>query len=288
MIIIHAAQLAGKLTLWAEDSDQPSQSDHAPAGRHPRSVDARHLADAVGVTLDEPAGAEMAATIWLPSRGNSPLPSETLAGPAPRSRAKPRIKPWRVPVLRLSSARAIDLLQRWQNGRVVTPGVVLGPDVAYWRYVMLFATGLTVRQQFLPNVIRHGDSIKAMWTPFYVGDDAHRLAELASAMPASARAMTTTSADRPPITPPQAVLKEFISSLVNHIVRQDAKGGTREFDSAHDAWLHALTTSDGAIHAADAQLQQLRRQVAEWHRPIAVAANSPYRLCLQPGRTAGT
>ena len=281
MIIIHAAQLAGQLTLWTEDTDQPSQSDHAPGGRHPSSVAARHLADAVGVTLDEPASPEMEATIWLPSRGNNPIPSEALAGPAPRSRAKPRIKPWRVPVLRLSSAQAIDLLQRCQNGRVLTPGVALGPDVAYWRHVMLFAAGLTVRQQFLPNVIGRGDGTKAVWTPLYVGDDAYRLAELASAMPASARAMTTTSTDRPPTTPPQAVLKEFIASLVNHIVRQDAKGDTLEFNSAHDAWLHALTMADGAIDAADAQLQQLRRQVAEWHRPIAVAANSPYRLCLR-------
>ena len=281
MIIIHAAQLAGQLTLWGEDSDQPSQSDHALDGRHPRCVDAEHLAEAVGLTLEEPTSAEMEATIWLPSRGNNPIPSEALAGSAPRSRAKPRIKPWRVPVLRLSSAQAIDLLQRRQDGRVLTPGVALGPDVAYWRHVMLFATGLTVRQQFLPNVTRHGDRTKAVWTPLYVGDDAHRLAELASAMPPSARAMTTASADRPPTTPPQAILKEFIASLVNHIVCQDAKGGTPEFASAHDAWLHALTTSDGAIHAANAQLQQLRRQVAEWHRPIAVAANSPYRLCLR-------
>ena len=281
MIIIHAAHLGGKLTLWGEDSDQPSPSDHAPDGRHPRCADARRLAETVGVVSEYPGNSQAEATIWLPSRGNNPIPSEALAGPAPRSRAKPRIKSWRVPVLRLSGGQAIELMQRCQNGRVLAPGTALGPDVAYWRHVMLFAAGLTVRQQFLPNVIGRGDSTKAVWTPLYVGDDAHRLAELASAMPASARAMTATSADRPPTPPPLAVLKEFIASLLNHMVRQGAKGSTREFDSAHDAWLHALTTSDGAVHAADPQLQQLRRQVAEWHRPIAVAANSPYRLCLR-------
>ena len=280
MIIIHAAQLAGQLTLWGEDSDQPSQSDRAPDRRHPRCAGAGFLAEAAGVTLEDHTRVETRApyqeeaTIWLPSRGNSPMPSEALAGPAPKSRAKPRIKPWCVPVVRLSGGQAIELLQRSQNGRVLAPGVVLGPDAAYWRHVMLFAAGLTVRQQFLPNVIRRGDGTEAVWTPLYVGDDAHRLAELASAMPASARAMTTTSKDRLPSTPPQAVLKEFIASFVNHMVRQDAKGGTPEFDSAYDAWLHALTTAGGEIHAANPQLQQLRRQVAEWHRPIAVAANS--------------
>lgn len=51
------------------------------------------MAEAVGIAPEDHADAEMEATIWLPSRGNNPIPSEALAGPAPRSRAKPRIKP---------------------------------------------------------------------------------------------------------------------------------------------------------------------------------------------------
>ena len=152
------------------------QSDPASDGSHPRCADARRLSEAVGVTLEDPASAEMEASIWLPSRANSPLPSEALAGPASKSRAKARIKPWRVPVTRLSNAQAIDLLQCSQNGRVLTHGTALSHDVAYWRHIMLFAAGLTVRQQFLPNVIQRGDRTKAVWTPLYVCGDAHRLA----------------------------------------------------------------------------------------------------------------
>ena len=113
------------------------------------------------------------ATIWLPSRGNNPIPSEALAGPALKSRAKPRIKPWRVPTLRLSSGQAIELLQRCQDGRVLAaPGIVLSHDVLYWRHVLLFAAALTARQQFLPNVAQNGENTKAVWTPLYIGDDA--------------------------------------------------------------------------------------------------------------------
>ena len=304
MIIIHAAQFAGKLTLWGEDSDQPWQSKQTPDRRHPRCVDSKRLAEAVDITPEDPADeavditpedpadSETEAAICLSSRGHNPLPSEALAGPASKSKAKHHIKPWRVPVIRLSSGQAIRLLQRCQNGRVLTPGIALSHDVIYWRHVMLFAAGLTVRQQFLPDVIQHGGHTKAVWTPLYVGDDAHRLAELAKAMPASARALTMPpqtvlkakpASARASTMPPQAVLKEFIANLVNHIVRQDVDttGDIPRFDSAHDAWLHALTTLDGIVHATEAQLQQLRRQVAEWHRPIAVAANSPYRLCLR-------
>ena len=281
MIIIHAAQLDGSLTLWGEDSDSPPPSGRPSGVHHPRCASASRLAEAVGVTPANRADAKAEATVWLPSRGNNPMPSEALADPALKSRAKPRIKPWRVPILRLSSGQAIELLQRCQHGRVLAPGIVLSHDVAYWRHVMLFAANLTTRQQFLPNVAQSGEKTKAVWTPLYIGDDAHRLATLAKMMPAPARAMTTTSADRPPTTPPQAVLKEFIASLVNHIIRQDATGGSARFDSAHDAWLYALKSADGVVHASAAQIQQLRRQVAEWHRPIAAAANSPYRLCLR-------
>ena len=93
MIIIHAVTLSGSLTLWGEDADQPSQPDQAPDALHPRCADARRLAETVGVTPEDPAGTAAEATIWLPSRGNSPFPSGALAGPAPKSRAKPRIKP---------------------------------------------------------------------------------------------------------------------------------------------------------------------------------------------------
>ena len=86
-----------------------------------------------------------------------------------------------------SSGQAIKLLQRSQDGRVLAPGIVLSHDVAYWRHVMLFAAALTARQQFLPNVAQTGANTKSVWTPLYIGDDANRLAELAKAMPASAR-----------------------------------------------------------------------------------------------------
>ena len=281
MIIIHAAQMSGGLTLWGEDWDQASPSDEVLEGRHPRSANAKRLAEAVGIAPGDCADTEAAATVWLPSRGKSPVPSEALAGPPPRSRAKPRIKPWRVPALRLSSGQTIELLQRCENGRVLTPGMVLSADVVYWRQVMLFAAALTARQQYLPSVIQRRGRTEAVWTPLYLGDDAHRLSELARVMPGSARAMTGASDDGPPTTPPQAVLKEFIANLVNHIIREEVTQGSVGFDSAHDAWVHALTSADGNVHATDAQLQQLRRQVMEWHQPMATTANAPYRLCLR-------
>ena len=103
-------------------------------------------------------------------------------------------------------------------------------------------------------------------------------------MPPSARALTDTEATDPPATPAQAVLREFITAQVDHLARAGAdpeNPAQPRFDSAHDAWLYALGQANPAVRGNPAQFQQLRRQVAEWQRPLAIAANSPYRLCLR-------
>ena len=286
MLIIHAAHLDGSLALWGEDSDPPPQPDRQPSDHHPRSASANRMAEVLGFGPDDQAAAEAMAIAWLPTQGRNPVPSETMANPAHRSRAKPRIKPWRVPVLKLTTPSTLQILHRFKHNHVPRTGVILSANVAYWQQVVLFAAALAARQQFLPSVAQRGEQAEAVWTPLFIGDDAHRLAELAKAMPGSARALTPLNASREPDTPPQAALKEFITGLMNHIVRQDPDKSAvipprTPFDSAHDAWIHALTKPDRTVHASPARLQHLRRQVGEWQRPIAVAANSPYRICLR-------
>ena len=125
----------------------------------------------------------------------------------------------------------------------------------------------------------------------FIGEDAHRLAELAGLMPASARALTGTGATEPPATPAQAVLRDFITVQVDHLARTGTDPenlAQPELDSAHDAWLSALGQANPVVRGNPAQLQQLRRQVAEWQRPLAIAANSPYRLCLRLEEPRGT
>ena len=164
-------------------------------------------------------------------------------------------------------------------------------DLAYWTHALPLAASLTARQQFLPSLSERGDQTVAAWIPVFIGEDAHRLAELAGLMPPSARALTGTETTDPPAEttdPPansaQAVLREFITVQVDHLARvgTDTKNPAQpQFDSAHDAWLSALGQANPAVRSSPAQLQQLRRQVAEWHRPLAIAVNSPYRLCLR-------
>ncbi len=279
MLVLHTAQFEDGLFLWGEDS-APRQ-DQPNTHRHPGCAEIDLLLEAI----DLPSHGDMAgeATVWLPSRGNAPIPSSPLAGDLPRSRARPRIQPWRVSVVRLDAAAAALFLERCQDRPVLKPGVALGPEIAYWYRAHLFGLSLATRQQYLPSMAGHGDRLIAAWKPVFIGDDAHRLSQLAQLMPSSARAMTDASAAQPPAPAASTVLRAFLDGTVDHLVRgaltADPESG--RFDSAHDAWLHALSSADGIVNAPPAQLQQLRQQVAEWHRPIAAASNSPYRLCLR-------
>ena len=283
MLILHAAQVKGNLVLWSEDSEpRPRPPDRRAAGKHPHCAQAQRIVEAVGLETGDDSFAS--AVAWLPSRGDAPVPSSPMAGPMPKSRAKPRIRPWTVTTLQLRPEQAAPLLQTCHQRHVLKPGVAIGTDLAYWTHALALASSLTARQQFLPSLSERGGQTVAVWIPVFIGEDAHRLAELAGLMPASARALTGTGATEPPAIAAQAVLREFITVQVDHLARTgtDTEDPAQpQFDSAHDAWLSALGQANPAVRGNPAQLQQLRRQVTEWQRPLAIAANSPYRLCLR-------
>ena len=283
MLILHAAQVNGNLVLWGEDSEpHPAPPARQTAGKHPYCAQAQFLAEALGL---ETGGNSFASAIaWLPSRGDAPVPSSPMAGPMPSSRAKPHTRPWTVAALRLRPEQAVSLLRTCHQRQVLKPGVAIGTDLAYWTHALRLAVSLTARQLFLPGLSQRGGQTLAAWIPVFIGEDARRLAELAGLMPAPARALTGTGATEPPAIPAQAVLREFITAQVDHLARvgTEPENLTQpQFDSAHDAWLSALGHANPVVRSNPAQLQQLRRQVAEWQRPLAIAANSPYRLCLR-------
>ena len=283
MLILHAAAVQANLVLWAEDSDpRDGPPGRQTAGEHPHCARAQLLAEAVGLETGDTNIAS--AVAWLPTLGDAPVPSSPLAGAMPRSRAKPRIRPWTVTTLRLRPEHALPLLRACHQRHVLKHGVAIGSDLAYWTHALQLAVSMTARQQFLPSLSEQDGQTVAMWIPVIVGEDAHRLAELAALMPASARSITEPGASEPPTLAAQAVLRDFLTAQVDRLARagSGAAGQAQpEFDSAHDAWLWALGHSNPAVISDLAQLQQVRRQVAEWQRPLAITANSPYRLCLR-------
>ena len=297
MIILHGGWQDGWMLLWAErspDELRPEGNDDPAGNDHPYCADPEELVNvltsaAPGFRAD--SGEAVSATAWLPSRGGSPLPSSALVADPPRSRAKPRLLPWSIPAYRVSPAEAIPILQACKGQGMLTNGIGIGVDLAYWSQAVRFGAGLVARQQFLPGTIHDADGARAAWVPLFIGADAERLARLSQRMPASARALSDPDAGQPPDQPAATVLRTFIAAVADNLVRKvtvgsevtTPKGRPKKsaFDSVHDAWLSGLKSADGAVHGTPEQLGQLRTQVMEWQRPIAVMASAPFRVCFR-------
>ena len=109
-------------------------------------------------------------------------------------------------------------------------------------------------------------------------------------MPAVARALSEPGAAAPPVRPSTEVLRQFVATLTDHLVRtatSDAsppasrRRNKPSFDSVHDSWFHALRSKDGIVLGDDSEISQLAAQVREWRRPIAISAGSQFRLCFR-------
>ena len=303
MITLHAGECNGALVLWGEaprdDYVRPTprgrDKTKAPDARaYPFGASTGELGD---VLKETPAGLKPAAgracqvTAWLPTAGESPVPSSALIAELPRSRAKAKLAPWAVAAYRLSTSQAAELLSASMGKRTLAAGVIVGADLAYWTEALRFAGSMVARQQYLPGLAIGAGEHRATWDPVFIGTDAERLARLASCMPAAARALSDPDAGAPPDRPSIEVLRQFVATLIDHLVRTATSGATPpaarrrknkpSFDSLHDSWLHALRSKDGVLKGDAADLAQLAAQVGEWRRPVAVSASSPFRLCFR-------
>ena len=173
----------------------------------------------------------------------------------------------------------------------MTHGVGIGVDRDHWNRAVRFGAGLVGRQRFVPGTIYDAGGMRAAWAPLFIGADAERLVRLSQRMPAAARALSDPDADEPHDHPAITVLQTLVAVVVDSLVR-NANGAPEvaapqvrrrktASDSMHHAWLSGLESADGAVHGARKQLGQLRAQVSEWQRPIALAASAPFRVCFR-------
>ncbi len=160
MRVVHGVWARGALCLWAEDPDLPA----APRGRpplpapHPFACQPAELADVLaalpglaGEAARKAVNDELA--LQLPSAGSPvrPLASPGLARPDPPRPGRVRLATWRVPVLALAPAAALDLL-RVDLGEFAVPGASL----PYLAALARFADGLAACGRVLPVLTAEG------------------------------------------------------------------------------------------------------------------------------------
>src|SRR5439155_5229452 len=123
-----------------------------------------------------------------------------------------------------------------------------------------FAAALVAREQFVPDVQQGAEGWRAVWRPVLAGADAGRFRSIAQAMPPACRALSTGPVAAPDRSP-TALLHDFLTLAVDALVRSSVarpvalaarpvrrgKPVAAAFDSAHDAWLHALRADDGSL-----------------------------------------
>ena len=176
MITLHAGESNGALILWGEASGDDGvrstsrrRGTKAPyASLHPFAASTGELTEALRkmlLGLKPAASPACHVTAWLPTRGDSPVPSSALIAEPPRSRAKAKLAPWTVAAYRFSTAEAVELLCASIGKRMLAAGVIVGVDLAYWAEVLRFAGSMMARQQFLPGFTTDADEPRATWDP---------------------------------------------------------------------------------------------------------------------------
>ncbi|MFN9085246.1 MAG: SNF2 helicase-associated domain-containing protein, partial [Acidobacteriota bacterium] len=182
----------------------------------------------------------------------------------------------------------MDFLAATFGQRILRPGLMVAPDVQFWVAALRFAGGLVARQQFLPDLDEVDGEFAASWTPVYPGIEGHRLAALAAAMPASARAITFED-KAAPATPARIVLDAFVSWMLDDLIRGSYNGGKPpRGKSPHERWLYALASEDGLVEGYPDVLERISKQVRQWRRPVALTADAPFRLCFRLEEPAET
>jgi len=222
------------------------------------------------------------AVIWLPSVNGAPVASRGLVADPPGNLDDLEMRPWTISGAAMPWAAAIELLCQCAGRHTLTPGVIIGEDLAYWTAAMRLAAALAARQHFLPDLVEEDGVFAARWRPAPTHSGAQAIAQLAAAMPDVCRALggATSSA-----APAATLLAGFIEQVVDHLARADgahpARGAAADFDSLDAQWLDALRRAAPTLAGDRAALIGLKQRVQSWWRPIALGAKSPFRLCFR-------
>jgi SNF2 family DNA or RNA helicase len=276
------------LGLWAEDGDRtvksPSQALRTPR-RHPFAAPADAVAEIH-------PGKHGTRTLLLPSLRTAPLDSPELVRitPRPAARSAPMLLPWSVPVVWYDPAATLGALDEPADS------VRYGASVRFLAELAAFARELAARGRALPTVDRNQERPSARWRPVLQGPDIVALQGLAAAVPPVCRA----ESDFPTETEgqsPNELVSEALHALVDAAMREylsatgeqpgslldllPARRGRRPKRSpAAEAWLAALTTTDGRFDAEPGDIDELERALAAW-ADFGVGQTGPARATFR-------
>ncbi|MGH9099777.1 MAG: DEAD/DEAH box helicase [Acidimicrobiales bacterium] len=307
MLVLHAAwdmEDPAPLVLWVElgaaleaapsplrgAANPPRGAAPAAAVAHPFAASADTVSDALNPD-GEPGTRHAAAravagvaTLVLPARRGLPAASPELVrlsdGTRSRGAGRCAMRPFTVPVLRLTPGSALDALLVLADDHA---SVRTGATVHALARVGELALEAAAGGRVVPVLETLGEEHFARWSALRAGRDTERLKQLHDALPMAARALQTRG-------DPASIVDRAFDAFVDVACREALARGegeqprgtkaTARGRSAPEAWLAALRSHDGRIDADAAALGALGRLVAEWSAPLVAPAGA-WRLCLR-------
>jgi SNF2 family DNA or RNA helicase len=276
MLVLHGFWTARDgLCLWAEDSALPvTSTSHALRSARPHP-----FAAPAGVLTALHAGKPAEADLLLPSLRMAPLDSPELirTTPRPPARSEPMLLPWTVPIVMLYAAPALAAIPER------APGVRYGASMDYLAGLAAFGCELVARGRVLPTLDHDGAGAVARWRPVIQGPDVAAMHALVAAMPPVCRAV-------PGHADPHEVMAAALAALVDAAAREALRAGLTLVPPrrgrlparlpAAEAWLTALTGSDGRFDADPEELPVLARALAPWE-DIGTGRTGPARATFR-------
>jgi SNF2 family DNA or RNA helicase len=308
MIVLHAANVSGRICLWAEappgGGTHRSRPPTLPFDAGPdRLADAVRRADG-GFHADPDRTAPLVA--WLPVRGRRPIPSSALIAEAPRGPGRLRLRPWTVTGLALDPEEALTLLTTATGRRTLGTALPVSPDLAFWSEAVRLSARLVAGGHVVPGLVEEDGRWMARWDPVVQGAHLEALAHLSRKMPPAARALVDPSAgspgETPPDTSPLSLVRGFVARTSDHLLRSsqwpdgilphsgDFEGQGRPSPRrrgpsgerpVEERWLEALRAPDPEVEGDAPDLLDFRRRLVEWRRPLTRILDAPWRLCFR-------
>ncbi len=217
----------------------------------------------------------------LPSLASLPLPSPEFPH-HDQSEGLQELKAWRVPVLSLEPADALQLLLSLPEER--EPGLVAGASLRLFAEVARLALGLVARGRLLPFLVNEPGGFAARWRSIPVEEDARQLRLLAASMPPASRAEAAESGGRPAVH----LLREALDALVDAAARSGLQGSLlprrrgrpRSRPPLAEAWLRALSDGDARVAGDPTELQGFQGGLENWRR-AGLPPPAPLRTCFR-------
>ena len=295
MIALHISFIDGAPLLWGERGGQDTPGDddtREPGPEYPYDPGEKGLRDALKIIAPGVKGQKSAdrKMVWLPSRGNAPLPSSPVIGTVPDQRQKLAIQPYATSVRKLALEELLEIASLAGEEHAAGNGVLFGHSVRWCGQMVKIMVNAVVKETFLPGVVRNGERWEARWLPLPDESEERALDALAVGMPGICRCMSEP-AQTPPDTPPGMMVNRLLACGLDFLVRNanrpdgtagESGRGKGAPESLHDAWLTALTAEDALIRwSNDKELREFALQIEQWRRPVDIAAQSPFRFCFR-------